>query len=394
MSADVRVTPVRSHAEREAFLRVPWPLYRDRPEWVPPLLSDQRQLIDPRRGPFFKTSAAEFFLARRGGEIVGRIAAFENRPHLEAHADGAGFFGYFESPDDPAISGALLRAAEGWLRARGLTVARGPANFSIYEEAGVLLEGFEHAPMAGMAYTLPYYPALLERAGYGKAKDLYVYRVSREQVRMERVARLAQAAERLGAVTVRNLDMSRLREEADFLAQVYAEAWRDNWGQVPISAEEFYDAYKRYRFFLRPELVYLAEIDGEPAGYFVAMPDMNVLLAKMNGRLWPTGLFHLLFGRAGIRRFRLFMMGVRPKYRRVGLPLIFLRRCQEELARRNAELLEFSWVLEDNHEVIAVLDRVGAVRVQTLRLYERDVGRERERERESESEGESGGEAS
>lgn len=363
MSADVRVTPVRSRADREAFLRVPWRLYRDQPAWVPPLLLDQRELIDPKRGPFFKTSQGEFFLARRGAEVVGRIAAFENRPHLEAHADGAGFFGFFESPDDPAVSDALLRAAEEWLGGRGLTVARGPANFSIYEEAGALLDGFEHAPMAGMAYTLPYYPALLERAGYRKAKDLFVYRIAREQARMDRIARLAQAAERLGAVTVRNLDMSRLRDEAEFLARVYAEAWSDNWGQVPISADEFHDAYRRYKFFIRPELVYLAEIDGEPAGYFVAMPDMNALLAKMNGRLLPRGWFHLLFGRRGIRRFRLFMMGVRPKYRRVGLPLIFLRRCHEELERQGAELLEFSWVLEDNHEVIAVLERIGAVRV-------------------------------
>ena len=373
MNGGVRVVPVRTRREREEFLRVPWRIYRDCAAWVPPLLFDQRKLIDPARGPFFRESQGEFFLAYRGSEPVGRIAAFVNRPHLAAHADGAGFFGFFEAPDDPVIAGALLAVAEGWLRERGLRVARGPANFSIYEEAGVLLDGFEHAPMTGMAYTPPYYRGLIEAAGYTKAKDLLVFRLTRETARFDRLQRLAAAAARLPTLHVRNLDLSRLRHEADFLATVYAEAWRDNWGEVPISAREFYETYERYRFFLRPEFVYLAEIDGEPAGYFIAMPDMNELLARMNGRLLPTGVFRLLFGRRAIKRFRVLMMGVRPKYRRTGLPLIFLQRCQDELLRCGASLLEFSWILEDNYEVLAILERIGAVRVQTLRLFEKTL---------------------
>lgn len=371
MSATVRVEPVRTRGEREAFLRVPWAIYRGEKAWVPPLLMDQRQLIDPKRGPFFHESTGQLFLARRGDQIVGRIGAFENRPHLSAHADGAGFFGFYESPDDETVSTALLRTAEDWLRGRGLRVARGPANFSIYDEAGVLLDGFEHAPMAGMAYTPPYYRALIERAGYVKAKDLYVFRVTRAEARFDRIARLVEVALRVPNLRVRNLDMSRLRREADFLATVYAEAWRDNWGQVPISADEFYEAYKRYKFFIRPELVYLAEYEGEPAGYFVAMPDMNELLKSLNGRLLPMGVFRLLFGRGGIKRFRVFMTGVRPKFRRLGLPLIFMQRAHEVLEKAGAELVEFSWILEDNHEAIAVLERIGARRVQTLRLYEK-----------------------
>jgi len=185
--------------------------------------------------------------------------------------------------------------------------------------------------------------------------------------------RIAAAAARLPTLRVRNLDMNRLRHEADFLATVYAEAWRDNWGEVPISAQEFYETYERYRFFIRPELVYLADIDGEPAGYFIAMPDMNELLHKMNGRLLPTGVFRLLFGRRGIKRFRVLMMGVRPKYRRTGLPLIFLQRCDKELQRCGASLLEFSWILEENREVIALIERIGGVRVQTLRVFEKPL---------------------
>lgn len=373
MTTTVEIVPVRNRREREEFLRVPWSIYQGVPEWVPPLLLEMRTLLDPKRGPFFRESEGGLFLARRDGRAIGRIGAFVNRPHLRAHADGAGFFGFFESPDDPAVAGALLAAAEAWLRERGLRVARGPANFSIYEEAGVLLDGHEHAPMAGMAYTPAYYRGLLETAGYGKAKDLLVYRMTPETVRMDRIERLAAMAERLPTLRVRNLEMGRLRRESEFLATVYAEAWRDNWGQVPVSAEEFHEAYERYRFFIRPELVYLAEIEGEPAGFFIAMPDMNDLLAKMNGRLWPTGIFRLLFGRRGIRRYRVFMMGVRPQFHRAGLPLIFLQRCQAELRRRKAAVLEFSWVLEDNRAVTSILDRIGAVRVQTLRLFEKGL---------------------
>lgn len=373
MTGGVEVAPVRDPRDRESFLRVPWAIYAGQPAWVPPLLLDQRELLDPKRGPFFRESEGELFLARRDGAAVGRIGAFKNHPHLAAHADGAGFFGFFETIDDAAVAGALLAAAAAWLRGRGLRVARGPANFSIYEEAGVLLDGFEHAPMAGMAYTPPYYRGLLEGVGYAKAKDMFVFRLTPEKARLDRIARAAEAVERRPGLRVRHLDMRRLRREAEFLATVYAEAWRDNWGQVPISADEFYDAYRRYRFFVQPELVFLAEIDGEPAAYFVAMPDMNVLLRRMNGRLLPTGIFHLLFGRGGIRQFRVFMMGVRPKFRRLGLPLVFLQRAYAEMLRRRVTQAEFSWVLEDNRETIAIIERIGGFRAQTLRLYEKAI---------------------
>ena len=197
MTRDVRVEPVRSRSEREAFLKLPWRFYRDQPAWVPPMLFDVRRQIDPRRGDFFRHSAGEFFLAWRGREIVGRIAAFHNRPHLAAHADGAGFFGFFESENNPATAAALLAVAEDWLRGRGLGRSRGPANFSIQDEAGVLLDGFEHSPMAGMGYTPPYYRGLIEAAGYAKAKDLHVFRIDRSAWREDQFRRMCTVADRI-----------------------------------------------------------------------------------------------------------------------------------------------------------------------------------------------------
>lgn len=359
-------------SERREFVRAAAQFYRDLPAWVPPFEPDVLRLLDPRRNEYFRVPGndAAFFLARRDGAIVGRIAAFHNAAHLQVHRDGVGFFGFFECENDPATARALLDRAAAWLRARGLTTMRGPANFNVQEEAGVLVDGFEHQPMAGMAYTPPYYLNLLGAAGLARSRDLLVYRLDEKSAQYDRVARIVAAAERAQGLVVRNLDMSRIPEEAKKFEVIFAEAWRDNWGMVPISAEEFAEAYQRYRFFLLPEMVYLAEVNGEPAAAFVTMPDMNVLIKETGGRLWPFGWWTLLTGRKRITRFRTFMMGVRPQFRRLGLPLIFLSRCREELLKRGATLLEFSWILEDNHETRAIIERIGGWRAQTLRLFE------------------------
>lgn len=368
----VEISPVTTAGDRRTFVRAAAAFYRDLPAWVPPFEPDVLRLIDPARGDFFRNprNAAAFFLARRAGRVVGRIAAFQNDAHLSVHRDAVGFFGFFECENEVATARALLRAAAAWLRDRGLQTMRGPANFNIQEEAGVLLDGFEHQPMAGMAYTPPYYRDLLAQAGLGFCRDLLVYRLDEQSARFDRVERIVAAASRTQGLTVRNLDMRRIPEEAERFATIFAESWQDNWGVVPISAAEFRLAYEHYRFFLIPEMVYLAEVDGEPAAAFVTMPDMNVLIKETGGRLWPFGWWTLLTGRRRITRYRTFMMGVRPRFRRLGLPLLFLSRCREQLLKRRATLLEFSWILEDNHETRAVIERIGGWRAQTLRLFE------------------------
>lgn len=375
MSDDVQVRPVRTRREREIFLRLPERFYRDLPAWVPPMYFDVRRQIDPQRGPYFKESAGVFFLARRGGEAVGRIAALHNRAHLAAHADGAGFFGFFECEDRPATALALLRTAEDWLRARGLAVARGPANFSIQDEAGVLLDGFAHSPMAGMGYTPPYYRGLIEAAGYAKAKDLYVYRIDRESWREAQFQRMCAVADRIAAgVTLRPLRLGDLPGEAARMAAIFEEAWRDNWGAQPITAPEFLKYAEQYRLFLDPELILFAEQEGVPLGMVVAIPDVNEIVRRIGGRLWPLGWWRLWRERRRVTGVRLFLLGVRPAARRLGLPVLFIRRYHEILAAsRHFRQLEFSWILEDNAETIALIERVGGWRAQTLRLYERPL---------------------
>lgn len=370
---DVVVEPVRNRRERELFLRMPWRFYREHPAWVPPLLFDVRAQLDPRKGDFFRHSEGEFFLARRGSEIVGRIAALHNRRHLAAHADGAGFFGFFECENAPATAAALLGAAERWLRARGLAVARGPANFSIQDEAGVLLDGFEHAPMAGMAYTPPYYRALLEAAGYVKAKDLEVWRIDRAGWRVdeiERCAKLARHATR--DIVIRPLNMRAMPDEAARMEKIFAEAWRDNWGAQPISQAEFLKYASQYRLFIDPRLILFAERAGEPLAMAAMIGNVNEIVQRIDGKLLPLGWLHLLRGRHRVRSLRLFLMGVRQEARRFGLPALFIQRYHEILRDiPHVELLEFSWILEENHQTIRLLERFGCRKAQTLRLYEK-----------------------
>ncbi len=371
----IEVLPVRTASDRRQFLRLPERIYRDFPAWVPPLRSDVAKQIDPVRGPYFKHSTAEFFLARRAGEVVGRIAAFRNEQHLAAHADGAGFWGFFESIEDQAVADALWAAAFAWLRDQGLRVARGPANFDIYQETGVLLNGHEHEPMVGMAYTPPYYLQLIERAGFQKAKDLLVLRIDRSSVDSSRMQRLKKLVQRRREVKVRTLDMSRagLPAECERLATVYGEAWRDNWGQIPLPAEEFYAIYNQYRIFIVPELCLIAEVDGEPAGYALSLPDLNVLLRKLRGRITPLGLWHVLFGRKHINRYRVMMGGVRPAFRRQGVLLQCLVDTWERMQARGATEVEISWILEDNTEVLTLARSLGARTVQTLRVFDQPL---------------------
>lgn len=347
--------------------------YKDLPAWVPPMIFDVRGQIDPGKGDFFKHSTGEFFIAWRGGRVAGRIAAFHNTRHLAAHADGAGFFGFFECEDDPQTARALLGAAEAWLLSRGLTVSRGPANFSIQDEAGVLLDGFEHAPMAGMGYTPPYYRRLIEQAGYSKAKDLHVFRMNRESWREEQFKRMCAVAERVAkGVRIRPLDMSDRPGEAARMEMIFAEAWRDNWGAQPISKQEFLKYAEQYRLFIDPELILFAERDGEPLGMMVAIPNMNEIIKRIDGRLFPFGWLRLLMERRRCESVRLFLLGLRQKARRLGLPILFIKR-YHELLESNPRIrqMEFSWILEDNYETLALIERVGGWRAQTLRLYEK-----------------------
>jgi GNAT superfamily N-acetyltransferase len=369
------VRPVAGRAEREQFLRLPWRIYAGDPHWVPPLLSDVRAALDPAKHPFHQHAEVATFLAWRDGTAIGRVAAVVNRAHNEFHEDGTGFFGLFEAPDDQDVADALLAAAEDWLRQRGMTGVQGPMNLSTNEEVcspGVLVDGFHRPPVIMMAHTPPYYARLLEHAGYTAAKDLLAYWIESP----EPPARLRRGYERLlraGDVTVRSLDMRRFRQEVATIQDVYNSAWERNWGFVPMTPAEVDHMAAQLRPIFNPGICAIAEVAGEAVGFALALPDYNMALRHVNGRLFPFGIFKLLWHRRRIDTARTITLGVKPGHRHRGLNALLITHINLEANDSGVWRSECSWILEDNWEMRRILERNGAVPDKTYRIFEKPL---------------------
>lgn len=367
----IEVSPVRGRRDREAFLRLPWRLYRGNPAWVPPLLAERRRFLDPRRNPFFRHSQAELFLVRRAGAVVGRIAAAHNRRHLETWGDGAGFFGFFECEDDAEAAGALLAAAGDWLRARGLASMRGPTSFTINDESGLLLDAFDRPPVLLMPYNPPHYRALLEGAGCRKAQDLLAYRLDVPARLPARLARAEALAAAQPGLVIRPVDLARFREEVGRIHRVHSAAWAENWGAVPLSAAEIEELARELLPIVVPELALLAERDGEPVGVSITLPDFHEVLARLDGRLLPFGWARALWWRRRITGVRVLILGVVRGERRRGIEAALVARTVRAAIARGYRSGELSWILESNAPMRRLLERLGAQLDKTYRLYER-----------------------
>lgn len=374
----VEVVPVRTKREREAFLRLPWRLYEDVPGWVPNLLFLQRQAIDERKNPFFEHGEAQLFLARRGGETLGRVSAQIDRRHNDYHGERTGFFGFFECVDDAAAAAALLAAAEGWLRQRGMTRSRGPFSFSIDEEAGLQVEGFQEPAMIAMPQSLPYYGRLVEGAGYAKVMDLLAYRW---QIK-EPPERIRPAIERTRAVPglrVRPVNMRRLQQDVDALLAIYNEAWRDNWGFVPVSQRAARKLASDLRLIADPRVVLIAEVDGEPAGMVAGLPNLYEAVRDFRGFIDPWKALKLLWRLKvrGTETGRIFIFGVRPKFQRrrdlFGLPFLLLYELYRAARTRRYKWCEESWVLETNSRLTALMPHWDARVYKRYRIYEKAI---------------------
>jgi GNAT superfamily N-acetyltransferase len=377
--ATLHIVPVESARDLRRFIDVPWRVY-DReahPQWVPPLRLLVRDALDTRRNRFYARADRALWLALRGGRPVGRIAAIENRAHNEFHGDRVGFFGFFETLDDQDAATALLDTAAAWLRARGLTVMRGPVSPSTNHECGLLVDGFESHPTFMTSWNPQYYAGLLEGAGLAGVKDLLGYFVPMDDPRFtlpaqfETHARRAMAKQRL---TFRDLDMRRWNQEVALCWEVYNAAWEANWGFVPMARDEFEQMAQGLKHIVWPQLAFAAEIDGVPAGVCLAVPDYNQLLKRIpSGRLLPTGLVKILLGRRRLRTARVMMLGVKPQYRASGIFALFTH----ELYRRGRESGviggEASWILEDNELMNRPLRALGLEEYRRWRIFEKPL---------------------
>ena len=352
------------------FVDLPYELYRNDPHWVPPLRIAVKELLDRQKHPFYANAEAEFFLARRNGRPLGRIAAIVDRAHNRVHNENAGFFGFFECVDDPEVAEALLSSARAWVFERGARFIRGPVNPSTNYECGLLIEGFESDPMVMMTYNPPYYAALMDRVGLRKAKDLLAYLSSSSDVQLEKIDRAARRVFAKTGVIVRPINMKDFDREVARVWDVYGAAWSRNWGFVPMSREEFFQMGKEMKQILKPELVLIGEVGDKMVGFALALPDINQALKPARGRLLPTGLLKILYHQRLIKSVRVLALGVVEEHRSSGLPAAFYATLVRNARKLGYGPCEMSWILEDNILMNRSLEVMGAKRYKTYRIYE------------------------
>jgi GNAT superfamily N-acetyltransferase len=357
------------------FMDLSWKINGRDPHWVPPLRMVLGALLDRRKHPFHQHADVAYFLAERGGEPVGRIAAVVNHRSNEFHADRVGFFGLFESVDDPEVGRALLHAAAAWLKGRGMEVVRGPFNLSTNDELyspGVLVEGFDTPPVVMMGHNPPYYRALMEGAGMEKSRDLLAYWVADPRPPERLVAGVERMAKREGW-RVRSLDIRRFKEEVAKVMEVYNSAWERNWGFIPMTDAEFETMAREFRPVVDPDLCLIAETEaGEPIGFLLALPDLNQAIKPLkNGRLFPFGVFRFLWAKRKIRTLRVLTLGLKPGYQQSGIGAALYLRTFEVGAEKGYRTAEASWILEDNSRMRQALEKMGAEAYKTYRVYER-----------------------
>ncbi|HEY3012184.1 MAG TPA: GNAT family N-acetyltransferase [Gemmatimonadales bacterium] len=339
---------------------------------------DVQTLLSRTKNPFFEHAEAEYFIAERDGEVLGRVAAISNRLHNETHGDRVGFFGFFESIEDQAVADGLFEAAASWCRTRGHDVLRGPASFSVNDECGLLVDGFETPPTLMMPHNPRYYVGLLERAGFTKAKDLWVYQGGSQERYVpvpERLARATELIRQRQGITLRRLNLEDFRGEVERIKELYNSAWERNWGFVPMTEHEIDHLAEQFKPVVIPELVPMAEKDGKLIGFGIALPDLNVVFRKnRSGRLFPMVLRLLWALKAKrIRRARILLLGVAPDYQGKGVDAMLYHWIWTKSGERGIYWGEAGWILEDNPAMNAGLEKMTFRVYKTYRLYDRPL---------------------
>ena len=382
-ASEVRIVPVTSEEQRREFAKFPWKIYRDDPYWVAPIYMDRLTLLDPAKHPFHEHAEVQLFMAMKGEELVGTISAHINHGHNEVFKDKVGFFGFFEVIEDYAVAQALLETAGDWLWERGMEAIRGPESFSQNEECGLLVDGFDAPPVVLMTYNPRYYQDFIERAGFGKAQDLYAWDLlttifDLDPQRLPRkFLRVAEEARKREGLVIRPIDMKNFDDEVERVKKVYNAAWEQNWGFVPLTDHEIDHLAAEMKMIIDPDLVHFAELNGEPIGICLGLPDVYqaMLKAKPQPNTWslPLTLAKFLWHRRKVDAFRLWAMGVLPEYRTMGIDAIFYVETARKSFGTGYLRCVMSWILESNDMRNRIIERVGGVVYKTYRIYEKPL---------------------
>jgi GNAT superfamily N-acetyltransferase len=369
-SKSIAIQEVRTKKDLKAFLQFPWVIYRGDPYWVPPLLKEIAYHFSPQN-PFLQHAEIVPFLAVRDGAPCGRIAAIIDQNYINFQDDHAGFFGFFESVNDKKVTRALLDRTKDFLRKKGLQKMLGPMSPSTNDECGLLVEGFDSSPCFMMPYNPPYYQELLEGCGLQKAKDLYADFMTDEAGVPERVLRISnRITDRLPGLTVRPINPRKLSEEVVKVKEVYNGAWKDNWGFVPLTDAEMALMAKKMKPLLVPDLALFAEIGDQTIGFALALPDYNLVLKRLNGRLGPLGMLKFLYYARKIDGVRVLLLGVKSEYRKRGVETLLYLELFRRGKMKGYYKGELSWILEDNHLMLKGLEALGGKRYKTYRIYQ------------------------
>jgi hypothetical protein len=376
MAVDIKQLPLGGRIDD--FLDVVDYIYRADPAFVRPLDMDMKDRLSPKKNPFFEHGEAALFCAYRNGKPVGRCTASIDREHLDRYKDATGFFGFLDTVDDPEVAAELLSRAETWLRGKGMKKARGPVSLNINEELGCLVDGFDTPPYIMMPHHHPYQGALIEGAGYAKAKDVFAwsYRVGDLN---RRVKKAHDEIKAMPEVTVRRMSTKDMERDVDLLLDIFNETWNDNWGFVPATRAEAKKMAADFKLLLMPEMTCIVSIDGEPAAMALALPNLNELVRGLDGKLLPLGLPKLLWRLKveGPKSARLIMLGVRKKYRLsrkyAALTVFMYAEMNDGAKSIGVREGELSWTLEDNGRINAGIAMMGAKHYKTYRIYEKDL---------------------
>jgi GNAT superfamily N-acetyltransferase len=370
----LEILPVRGRRDFRRFIDYAYTRNAGDPNWVPPLRLGEHDRLNPKKNPFFAHADVELFIAMRDGRVAGRVAAIDDRLHNSTHGDNIAMFGLFEA-DDAETSRALLGGAEAWAAGRGRSAIRGPINPSMNDNCGLLVEGFDTRSMLLMPHNPPEYAAFIEACGYAKAKDLFAWMYELDRPVPEVVRRLAERRRERLALTIRTIRMREFLREADRLRELYAGAWEKNWGFVAPTVEEFRHIAKDMKLIFDPKFGVVAEADGKLVACAIALPDINQALVGTGGRLFPLGLVKLLGRKRYIDQARLLLLGIDPAYRSQGLFPLLLLELHRQVEGTPYKRVEFSWVLEDNHDINRPAAEGGARRYKTYRIYQKSLSR-------------------
>lgn len=372
--AGIQVVPVRRKAEMKAFIDLPWRIYEGDDNWVPPLKFALKSLLSPGKHPFWKFSERELFLAKRGNEIIGRIAAIVDGNYNRYHKEKMGIWGFFECRRDPEAFMALFSAAEYWVQKKGMKFIRGPLNPSTNYEIGLLIEGFQFPPSIMMTYNPPYYAEMIHLCGYRKEKDVIAFFFNRDYQFPDWALPLAERISRKNEIYIRKANLKNLTHDIHLLNRVYAECWGHNWGFVPMSSEELNQSAKQLKQLVDPELAFFLYHKDEAVGGFLALPDVNPFLRRLNGKLGPSALIKKYRFWSEINGIRILLFGVKEKYRQMGVPFVALKQLYDAFQKKlQYNYIESGWNLEDNQAINGIFQEGGNKPCKRYRIFRKEL---------------------